>query len=491
MTPNADLVARYSDLLDGAVDARLLNVVGDLDALFAAVAPPRYLADRLEEAIVAHLANEPEGETRTSLRPVDALAPIAAGTPNGRRAPRRWQTLVATAAAFTVVALLALLLTSLGHGPGSGSETPDQRFARLGGLYIVAIADCPKQASNCRSPASLQRDVSIMHSRIMDRLGVPDSIIVRLQSEGTILVELPGVKDDVPVNALFEQGCVNVIATGGTEVPVGTDMRQNRVTYLPLVTCGSIDPPSVAARTDPQTGPPIVTFAFTGADRTSFSNYTSTHIGKYLTIALDGRAIESAVIESAITGAAEITGLPDLATAQTIATLMRYGPLPTPLAILDEQVVPPGRSQACSSSATPTPTSTAAGPTPPATPPATPPPTPTPGSGAKISIAASDAGCPTPTPPPTPTPGAQSTPTWTSTGEVIVPDVLGLPVAQALNELTAVNLRKVITINQQSTLPVGYVFKTDPPAGTSVPPSDPILVYVSTGAATATPTAAG
>lgn len=72
-----------------------------------------------------------------------------------------------------------------------------------------------------------------------------------------------------------------------------------------------------------------------------------------------------------------------------------------------------------------------------------------------------------------------------------MPDVLGLPVAQALNELTAVNLRKVITINQQSTLPVGYVFKTDPPAGTSVPPSDPILVYVSTGAATATPTAAG
>jgi beta-lactam-binding protein with PASTA domain len=72
-----------------------------------------------------------------------------------------------------------------------------------------------------------------------------------------------------------------------------------------------------------------------------------------------------------------------------------------------------------------------------------------------------------------------------------VPDVVGLTAAQAQNTLIAVNLRKVIVINQPGTLPAGDVFKTDPPAGTSVLPSDPILVYASTGAATPTPTAAG
>ncbi|HEV2462139.1 MAG TPA: PASTA domain-containing protein [Ktedonobacterales bacterium] len=485
MTPNADLVARYSDLLDGEVDARLLNVVGDLDALFAAVAPPRYLATQLEEAVVAHLSNEPEGETRTSVRPVGALAPFAAGTPNGRRAPRRWQTLVATAAAFTVVALLAVLLTSLGHGPGGiGGGTPDQRFARLGGVRIVAVPLCTDQTGNCGRPASLQREVSIIQARIGAQLNVPE-VIVRLQSDDSILIELPGVNDDAPVLALLAQGCVDIIDTGSTALPVGYELPLRGSPYPTAFTCASLDSHSISVGMDPQSQQPVVTFAFTGADQARFAEYTRTHIGGVLTIALDGRVIESATIQSEISGQGQITGLPDLAAARTLAAFMKYSALPMPLKIIAAELVPPGGPQACLPA---TPTPTMAGPTPPATPTATPPPTPTPGSGAKISFAASDVGCPTPTPPPTPTPGAQSTPTWTSTGEVIVPDVLGLPVAQALNELTAVNLRKVITINQPSTLPVGYVFRTDPPAGASVPPSDPILVYVSTGAATPTPT---
>jgi hypothetical protein len=486
MTPNADLVARYPDLLGGEVDARLLNVVGDLDALFAAVAPPQYLATQLEEAVVAHLSNEPEGETRTSLRPARALAPFATRTPNGRRAPRRWQTLMATAAAFAVVALMAVLLTSLGRG-GIGGGTLDQRFARLGGVRIVAVPLCTDQASTCGRPASLQREVSIIQARIENQLAVPE-VIVRLQSDDSILIELPGVNDDAPVLALLAQGCVDIIDTGSTALPVGYELPLHGSPYPTAFTCASLDSHSISVGMDPQTQLPVVTFGFAGADQARFADYTRMHIGEYLTIALDGRVIESATIQSEITGPGEIVGLRDLAAARTLAAFMKYSALPMPLKIVAAEVVPPSGAQACAP-ATPTPTAAGAPPT--ATPPPTPTATPTPASGAKISFAASTAGCPTPTPPPTPTPGAQSTPTWTSTAEVIVPDVLGLPVTQAMSELAAVNLRNAITIDQPSTLPAGYVVKTDPPAGTSVSPADTITVYVSTGAATPTPTAAG
>jgi eukaryotic-like serine/threonine-protein kinase len=72
--------------------------------------------------------------------------------------------------------------------------------------------------------------------------------------------------------------------------------------------------------------------------------------------------------------------------------------------------------------------------------------------------------------------------------KIQIPNVLNLPIAQALQRLADVNLTNIAPpVNMQSTLPAGYVIKTDPPPGSYVLPTDKITIYVSIGPPTPTP----
>jgi preprotein translocase subunit SecD len=139
-----------------------------------------------------------------------------------------------------------------------------------------------------------------------------------------------------------------IIDTGSQSLPVGTD-----VTGLTCTTqCGSgqykiqfkgqdLDTSSVSAGLDSNSQQPIVTFQFKGDAQTRFADYTQQNIGNYLTITLDDKVIESAVIQNQITGQGQISGSMTVSQANDLATLLKYGALPLPLSTVSEQQLAP------------------------------------------------------------------------------------------------------------------------------------------------------
>lgn len=65
---------------------------------------------------------------------------------------------------------------------------------------------------------------------------------------------------------------------------------------------------------------------------------------------------------------------------------------------------------------------------------------------------------------------------------VPVPDVTGDDLAVATQKLEAVGLSELVDFTPSSSVPRGQVIRSDPPAGTSVPTSARVLLFVSTGA---------
>src|SRR4029078_12468615 len=84
---------------------------------------------------------------------------------------------------------------------------------------------------------------------------------------------------------------------------------------------------------------PLVTFAFKGDAQKRFANYTADNIANYLTIILDGKVIESAVIQSEITDRFNIR-LPTPHATALIAQLVS-GELPLMMTLMNvEQATP-------------------------------------------------------------------------------------------------------------------------------------------------------
>src|SRR2546430_5974430 len=76
-----------------------------------------------------------------------------------------------------------------------------------------------------------------------------------------------------------------------------------------------------------------------------FGTFTGKNVGQYLTVTLDKQVIESAVIQSTITGPGQITGSFTTPEAQSIVTVLKYGALPIPLKIASEETIGPTLGQ--------------------------------------------------------------------------------------------------------------------------------------------------
>ncbi|HKH46878.1 MAG TPA: hypothetical protein VKM72_19640 [Thermoanaerobaculia bacterium] len=91
-----------------------------------------------------------------------------------------------------------------------------------------------------------------------------------------------------------------------------------------------------------QFGQPIVEFRLTPEAAAVFSEATGANIGSRLAIVLDGRVMSAPVINSRIGDAGIIEGGFTREQAQDLAILLRSGPLPARLTIIDEKVLEPG-----------------------------------------------------------------------------------------------------------------------------------------------------
>jgi preprotein translocase subunit SecD len=93
-----------------------------------------------------------------------------------------------------------------------------------------------------------------------------------------------------------------------------------------------LDPNSLSVSHD-QAGRPQIDFEMQGSSIDAFGSFTARNIGEYLTITFDRTVIESAVIESAITGPTVITGNFTQQQANAVAADLKAGSLPVALMV--------------------------------------------------------------------------------------------------------------------------------------------------------------
>ena len=93
---------------------------------------------------------------------------------------------------------------------------------------------------------------------------------------------------------------------------------------------------------DNTTGKPQVSIEWDEKGKEIFASTTANNIGKRIGIVLDNTMISAPVIQSAITdGKAVITGIGNQQEAKTLATRLKTGALPVPIAIAGTEVVEP------------------------------------------------------------------------------------------------------------------------------------------------------
>lgn len=204
-----------------------------------------------------------------------------------------------------------------------------------GGIQIVLEASCPSDQPKCDVASLLPDALNAVQKRVSGGLGVNDSV-VRQQGSNRILVQLPGLQDTQQANQLLgKTGKMEIIDTQGAPLTVGTTVTPGQ--YKVVFTGAQLNPNAIQATLDPTSNKPIVTFEFQGSARSAFATYTRDNVQGFLTITLDNTVIESAQIQSEIDGQGQITGLPSITSAQDLATQLKYGALPLPLAIVSEQ----------------------------------------------------------------------------------------------------------------------------------------------------------
>ncbi|HEV2235949.1 MAG TPA: protein translocase subunit SecD [Ktedonobacterales bacterium] len=214
-----------------------------------------------------------------------------------------------------------------------------------GGIQFVLEASCPSFRPQCGDryiSDNLNSVVDNINRRVQGSLGTTDAL-VRTEGGKRISVEIPGLQDDQQAKQLLgSTGEMNIIDTQGQQLQIDQPAQSCTTTcqtgqYKVVFTGSQLDPNSISAGLDPQTNQPIVTFAFSGPAKNKFADYTRSNIGKYLTVTLDGKVIESAQIQSEIDGNGQITGIPSITVAQNTASLLKYGALPLPLQVISER----------------------------------------------------------------------------------------------------------------------------------------------------------
>ncbi len=218
-----------------------------------------------------------------------------------------------------------------------------------GGVQLLLQAQCSLNGdSNCKNgELNLMGDVrDNIERRVNGGLGVSEPVI-RLEGSDRISVELPGLKNEQDaINLIGQTGKLEIIDTGASSLPLGCDVSDptsqcySASGYPVKFTGDQLDPNSINATVDPSTGQPEILFQFKSQYQSAFASYTQSHVGEFLTITLDNKVIESATIESEITGQGQISGgNMTLDQAQETAALLRSGSLPVPLVTVSERLI--------------------------------------------------------------------------------------------------------------------------------------------------------
>ncbi len=247
-----------------------------------------------------------------------------------------------------------LALTACGPISIWKSPAPQHSLARDGGARLTLHVACLPTAPNC--DLTKQRDAAavVLSRRINAYTAVPD-VVVRSDGAATLIVELPGMTSNTQIAdiiaLLTSVGAVTILDTGDTFLPVGTSTKGQTCVnacdanhYRIIFTGDQMDPNQVNVQQDiTHGGIWLVQFEFAGSARQQFASYTASHVGLSLTITANDVVIESAVIQSEIDGAAQISGMDEVG-AKQLAAYLKSGSLPAGLTLVTSAVVTPSGS---------------------------------------------------------------------------------------------------------------------------------------------------
>ena len=222
-----------------------------------------------------------------------------------------------------------------------------------GGVSALLVPDKSQHYDN----QTLQNEMPAVRDNIEQRvnggLGVSEPSIRIVTSNGvpSISVELPGFSGNQTeaINSLLETGLLEFWNTGSSPATLNSPFDPTQFTQYnpgnkPEFTGKDLDPNQVYVSQD-QAGRPQISFEMNSGAVGRFGTFTGQNVGNYLTVTLDKVVIESAVIQSAITGPGVITGNFTTQSAQQVVTVLKYGALPIALTIQSEQTVGPTLGQ--------------------------------------------------------------------------------------------------------------------------------------------------
>lgn len=259
-----------------------------------------------------------------------------------------------------VLLVVGILLGTFVHYsqlPGNGfiSKFPFKLGLDLsGGTHLVYQADTSKIPAN-DVVGAMESLKMVIESRI-NAFGVAEPII---QTEkGTVggvqiqklIVELPGVTDvnkavdligKTPVLEFKTEKAVSsaaALATSAANANASTSDAY-AVEYETSPLTGRFLE-SARVEFDPNTRQPLVALSFNEEGKKLFGQLTTANIGKTIAIFLDGRAISTPVVQTAITdGKAVISGRFTPTEARDLARDLKYGALPVPIELIGTQSI--------------------------------------------------------------------------------------------------------------------------------------------------------
>ena len=216
-----------------------------------------------------------------------------------------------------------------------------------GGVRVLLSPDPNKHYDSNTLNTEMPAVRTAIEQRVNGGLGVSEPSI-RLQSSNgqpAISVELPGFTGNQTeaINTLLQTGDLEFWSTGSSPVQLGstfdpTQYKQYNPGGKAQFTGNDLDANQTFVSYD-QAGRPQISFEMKGGAIGRFGTFTANNVGQYLTVTLDKTVIESAVIQSAITGPGVITGNFTLDQANQIVTVLKYGALPIVLQISSEETV--------------------------------------------------------------------------------------------------------------------------------------------------------
>jgi preprotein translocase subunit SecD len=227
-----------------------------------------------------------------------------------------------------------------------------------GGVQVLLEPDQAQHTDAETLTAEINAARDQIERRVSGGFGVSEPSVRVLTSNGQprIVVELPGFTSGnqaEAINTLLKTGSLEFWNTGlsvrGVLSPGSQFNPEQFAEYNPdgkaQFTGKDLDPGQIGVGIEEQTGRPQINFAMKGDAVRRFGDFTRQNIGNILTVTLDREVIESATINSAITGQGVITGQFTNAEAQRIATVLRYGALPVALSIASQQTIGPTLGQ--------------------------------------------------------------------------------------------------------------------------------------------------